>query len=52
MAQVVSHWPLTTENQVKAQVSPCEICGGQSGSGIDFPPSSSVFLSIYSIGSP
>jgi hypothetical protein len=33
MAQVVSHWLLTTEPQVRAQVSPCEICGGQSTTG-------------------
>jgi hypothetical protein len=33
MAQVVSRWPLTAEARVRARVSPCEICGGQSGTG-------------------
>jgi hypothetical protein len=39
MAQVVSHRPLTAE----ARVNPRGICGGQSGTGTDFSPSSSVF---------
>jgi hypothetical protein len=33
MAQVVSRQPLATEARVPACVSPCEICGGQSGTG-------------------
>jgi hypothetical protein len=35
MTQVVNHWPLTTEACVHDWVSPCGICGGQSGTGID-----------------
>jgi hypothetical protein len=41
MAQGVSRRPLNTEDRVRAWVSPCEICGGQSGTGIGFSPSSS-----------
>jgi hypothetical protein len=33
MAQVVSRQPLTAEAQVRVQVNPCGICGGQSGTG-------------------
>jgi hypothetical protein len=33
MAQAVSHLPLTAEAGVYDQVSPCDICGGQSGTG-------------------
>jgi hypothetical protein len=40
MGQVVSRWPLTAEAQVRTQVSLCEICGGQSGIGTGFSPSS------------
>jgi hypothetical protein len=43
MAQAVSRRPLTTEARVQSRVSPCGICGGQSGSGTDFSPSTSVF---------
>jgi hypothetical protein len=39
MAQAVSHRPLTAEARVRSRVSPCEICGGQSGTGTGFSQS-------------
>jgi hypothetical protein len=36
MAQAVSRRPLTAEVRVHARVNPCEICGGQSGTGTGF----------------
>jgi hypothetical protein len=47
MAQVVSRRPLTAEALVRARVNPCGICGGQSGTGSGFSPSSSVFPCQY-----
>jgi hypothetical protein len=49
MAQVVSRRSLTAEARVRAWVNPCGICGGQSGTGTGFSPSSSVFPCHYVI---
>jgi hypothetical protein len=39
MAQAVSRRPLTAEARVRSRVSPCGVCGGQSGTGTVFSPS-------------
>jgi hypothetical protein len=53
MAQTVSCWPPTAEARVRSRVSPCGICGGQSGTGTSFSPSSSVFpCQFHSTGAP
>jgi hypothetical protein len=47
MAQVVSRRPLTAKGRVRTRVNPCGIYDGQSGSGIGFSPSSSVFARYF-----
>jgi hypothetical protein len=40
---MVSRWPPTAEARFRYRLSPCEICGGQSGTGTGFSASTSVF---------
>jgi hypothetical protein len=49
IAQVVSRRSLTAEARVRAPVNPCGVCGGQSGTGTGFSPSSSGFPCQYII---
>jgi hypothetical protein len=53
MAQAVSRRPLIAEARVRSRVSPCEICGGQSGTGTCFSPSCRFFpCQFHSTGAP
>jgi hypothetical protein len=53
IAQAVSRRPPTSEARVRCRVSPCGICGGQSGNGTGIPPSTSGFpCQFYSTGAP
>ena len=53
MAQAVSRRRLTAEARVRSRVSPCAICGGQSGTGTGFSPSTPVFpCQFHSTGAP
>jgi hypothetical protein len=47
MAQAVSRRLLTAEAQFRLWVNPCGIFGGQSGTGTNFSPSSSLFPCQY-----
>ena len=43
-AQAVSRRPVSMKARVQCQVSPCEIYGGQSGTGTGFSPSNKDFF--------
>jgi hypothetical protein len=47
MAQAVSRRPVTVESRVRSRFTPCEIYGGQSGTGTGFSPSFSVLHCKY-----
>jgi hypothetical protein len=47
MVQAVSVRPLTAQARVCAHVSPCGVCGEQSGTGTGFPPSSLTLSCQY-----
>jgi hypothetical protein len=53
MTQAVTRRPLTAEARIRSRVSPCGICGGQSGTCTGFSPSTSAFpCQFHSTGAP
>jgi hypothetical protein len=53
MAQAVSPRSPTAEARVRSQVNPCGICGGQSGTGMGFSPSTLIFpCELHSTDAP
>jgi hypothetical protein len=46
-AQSFSRRSFTREAQIRSQVHPRELCGGQSGTGTGVPLSASVFACLY-----
>jgi hypothetical protein len=53
MPQAVSRRTLTAEARVRSRISQCGVCGGQSGTGTGFSPSTSVFpCEFHSTGAP
>jgi hypothetical protein len=53
MALEVSRRPLKAEARVRSRFSLCGICCGESGTGIGFSPSASVFAcQFHSTGAP
>ena len=47
MAQTVNGRVVTAEARIQSQASPCNIYGGQSGTGTGFSPTTSVFPCQY-----
>jgi hypothetical protein len=52
MPDALSRRPLSSEAWVRSQASLCEICGGKSGIGTGFLPSTAVFTCQYSTSAP